>query len=774
MSETIQVSMFANAYATQPKPVQLLALLREIKDGRWQRRQDVIRAKREKKLRETGGDLKAAKKEIKLLKEALPGVTFAGTFSYRENEKWTFPSGFLAADLDHVDSNVTIVRGKLEQSPHAYFVCESVTGTGLRVVFRIAIGTKPDEDTYLRCFEAARQHVRRLCGIEIDPACKDPARLSFVSADRDAYLNLEATPIAPLPETPKAKTRTKPQEQHRDKPDRSQIREMLAVIPKRPDYGDWIKVVAAVGDALSDADAIEVLDEWSAEESPGEYADKLRHRLGDVHIGTLIHLAQEYGWQPPKRNRIAAGKVLPPPPPPYVAPPLDLFPDTVQRFIRAGAATFDVDRAFFVSPILSGAAATIGNARSIRVKEDYIEPPIINTANIAPTGDGKSPVLQTATAPLRLRERELIRKNKEAYAQFAQDLAKWEAKSKKDRADEEKPQKPPLLTCLMDDATIEAVAYRLNDNPHGIALVKDELSHWFESFDQYHDHGGADVSRWLMLWMGSLFAMDRVTKGRSYRIPDPRLSITGGVVPEVFKRLLTDDYFQRGLPARFLFAMPPRNRPRKWIDKDIPAELKADVHELFAKLAALQPHKTEEGQCPALLGLSAEAKKIFVDFHDECARRAFEADFREAAQWSKLSAYSARLALVGQLMRDPDAEKITGDVMQAACDLARWFGHEAERIYALIVETPEQRDQRRLIEFITSRGGAVMVRDLMQSFRTLKNNRVGAETALNKLASAGLGEWIPIQHVGAGRPARKFELKTPRPSTQLSEFTREN
>jgi Primase C terminal 2 (PriCT-2) len=80
---------------------------------------------------------------------------------------------------------------------------------------------------------------------------------------------------------------------------KAEVREMLAVIPKqRPHYDDWIKVVSAVGDALSDADAIEVLNEWSAEESPGEYADKLQHRLTEVHIGTLIHLAKQHGWTP--------------------------------------------------------------------------------------------------------------------------------------------------------------------------------------------------------------------------------------------------------------------------------------------------------------------------------------------------------------------------------------------------------------------------------------------------------------------------------------------
>jgi hypothetical protein len=84
---------------------------------------------------------------------------------------------------------------------------------------------------------------------------------------------------------------------------KEQVREMLAFIPKRPDYGDWIKVVAAVGDVLPDADAIQLLSEWSPEERPGEYAEKLAHRLKDVHAGSLVHLAKEHGWRPKKTEQ---------------------------------------------------------------------------------------------------------------------------------------------------------------------------------------------------------------------------------------------------------------------------------------------------------------------------------------------------------------------------------------------------------------------------------------------------------------------------------------
>src|SRR5262249_38710895 len=147
--------------------------------------------------------------------------------------------------------------------------------------------------------------IRDATGLGIDPSGKDVARLCFVSYDPDLYYNQHAIELEPLLETEKPQSALKQTGgvDRIDKPNKSQIRALLAVIPKRPDYPDWIKVVAAVGDALSEQDAVEVLCEWSDEEQPGEYADKLRHRLQDVHVGSLFHLAKEHGWQPKKTEQ---------------------------------------------------------------------------------------------------------------------------------------------------------------------------------------------------------------------------------------------------------------------------------------------------------------------------------------------------------------------------------------------------------------------------------------------------------------------------------------
>jgi len=124
--------------------------------------------------------------------------------------------------------------------------------------------------------------------------------------------------------------------------------------------------------------------------------------------------------------------------------------------------------------------------------------------------------------------------------------------------------------------------------------------------------------------------------------------------------------------------------------------------------------------------------------------------------------------LVGQLAHDPQAKTVTAGIMQAACNLARWFGNEAVRIYATLSETPAQREERRLVEFIRRRGDEVTVRDVMQGYWPLKNQREKAEAELNALAATGQGKWEPVPHVGAGRPAWKFKLFPTSTSTQFN------
>ena len=397
---------------------------------------------------------------------------------------------------------------------------------------------------------------------------------------------------------------------------------------------------------------------------------------------------------------------LPPPPAPYVPPPLDLLPSVLQDYVHAAAESLKRDVSFVFLPMLSAIGAAIGIARSILLKRGYIQPPNIWTGIINPTGTLKSASIEEGCFAVVEHEQELDRLNREAAEIYAEELATWKAKNKKGRG--QKPKPPEIKTCLMDDLTIEALADRLQSNPRGVLVAKDEISGWLESFDLYHNTKGADVSRWQSLHTGAHFGIDRRTDNRHQRIWLPRVCITGGVQSKVFKRLMKEDYFERGLPARFIFAAPPPLQ-LKWSDATIPEKLRQAVRELFEELWLLQPGRDDHGQlCPKLLRLTEEAREAYIPFYNECGVSALESDEYEAGAWSKLPGYAARFALEGQLarnavardpaLRDPEKPVSTGETMEAACDLARWSGKETSRIYAQLAETPQHRTPWRYSE----------------------------------------------------------------------------
>ena len=300
MSVPVIVSMVQNATEVTTRDVSASEVITYgIKGGTWKCQVEEIRRVYKSVLQKTGSH-KKAKLAVASLKKALPGFLCSGRFSRRAKEGLIEHSGLFCGDLD-VDSlgdkKLQDVRAKLRKSPYLVVDFISPTGFGLKAWVRVPA----DASKHLGSFNAVKQHVLELTGVLIDESGKDLARLCFVSFDPDTYFNPDAIEIEPLPQPEKAKpTPTRKSAKPDSKPDKTQICEMLALIPKRPDYADWIKIVAAVGDVLPDEDAIEVLCEWSPEEKPGEYDEKLRHRLENVTVGTLIYLAEQYGWKGPK------------------------------------------------------------------------------------------------------------------------------------------------------------------------------------------------------------------------------------------------------------------------------------------------------------------------------------------------------------------------------------------------------------------------------------------------------------------------------------------
>ncbi len=443
--------------------------------------------------------------------------------------------------------------------------------------------------------------------------------------------------------------------------------------------------------------------------------------------------------------------------PRYSPPPLEILPTALRDFVKENADALGVDVAFIFLPLLSALAAAIGNTRVIRAKRGFIQPAILWTSIVARSGSKKSPALAAATRFFHERERDLLRANKRATEIFDRCRREWTDESKGGRGEE--PKQPPRLTCLLDDLTLPVIATILSDNPRGALVTKDELAGWFGSFGQFSKGGAAaDVSGWLSLFNGDSLMVDRKTNRESHRIFNPRLSITGCIPPAVLTGALTADFFQRGLPARMMFAAPPP-LPNTWTDKEVSERIEIAANDTFKRLFALEPGVTELMQTPVEIAIGPDGLEVFKEFYNQVGQHAVESGEREEAAWAKLTGGALRLALVGHLSQGFDSVPVGGSVMESAVELALWFGHEAERIYHILNDPPENVVRRRLVEFIEQRRGKVSVKEITDNFRSLKNQTEKTEKLLNELVASGIGHWTPIvSGAKGGRPCRKFEL----------------
>src|SRR5262249_23127325 len=113
------------------------------------------------------------------------------------------------------------------------------------------------------------------------------------------------------------------------------------------------------------------------------------------------------------------------------------------------------------------------------------------------------------------------------------------------------------------------------------------------------------------------------------------------------------------------------------------------------------------------------------------------------------------------------------DSMKAGIALAKWFKHEARRVYAMLDETDAERDQRRLVDWIGRKGGTGTAREVQQGCRWLKEPRT-AETALEELGKAGRGPWEQSPAGQRGQPTRRFKLSTASTVYGNTSFPEEN
>jgi hypothetical protein len=456
--------------------------------------------------------------------------------------------------------------------------------------------------------------------------------------------------------------------------------------------------------------------------------------------------------------------------------PVDALPEPIRSFVDAGARAIGCDPSYLALPLLAAIAAAIGNTRRLELKRGWYVPPILWGAIVGESGTAKTPAFKLVMRPVRERQRKALERHAEAVQRYEADLARWEQdmaawKRARDAARDppKKPDPPQAERFIIIDTTVEAVAPILLANPRGLLLARDELNGWMGSFDRYTGKGkaGADSANWLSMFNAESIIVDRKTgTPRTIYVPQAAVCVCGGIQPAILQRALSIEHRESGLAARLLLAFPPR-RVKRWTEDDIDPTAEAELVRLFDRLYELQPTTDDDGKPrPALVRLSADAKTAWKAYYHAHAIEQAELTGDMAAAWSKLEEYAARLSLVVHFTRwaagdVADETRLNLSSMNAGIVLAKWFKHEARRVYAMLDESDAERDQRGLVDWIDRKGGTVTPREVQQGCRWLREPGA-AEAALDELVKGGRGTWrdVPTTTRG-GRPARLFVSSTP-------------
>ena len=435
------------------------------------------------------------------------------------------------------------------------------------------------------------------------------------------------------------------------------------------------------------------------------------------------------------------GRLLPPVP----NFPVHVLPEPGRSLAIEGAAAIGVPPDLIAVPLLGFVAGAVGRSRRLVLKKGWEERAVLDPAVVAPPGSAKTPALRLAQYAAEALQKEAHDRYQAALQAFEAALALWEASDKAERG--AMPVRPVLQHIFTNDATMEAMALLLCDSS-GLVLVQDELVGWIKSFDAYRTAG--DRQRFLSLWSSVTLKVDRKGTGTLY-VPDPALTVVGGVKPDLLPELHNDAGRRDGFVERILWSRP-HVAPAAWSDQVVADATRAAMVDTFRRIVA----SSGAGRGGSVQFDDAAKTRWVTWFNANCGRIATTRGIEQGIL-AKLPSQAARLALVLHCLGDPDGQQdqLSDETLGDALELAEYFLAHARLVLPAFSSNDAALDSR-VLGILDDAGSWISRRDLHQ--RLGGHVKAAAlDEAIELLVGHGLVEEREVQDTG-GRPAKECRI----------------
>lgn len=433
--------------------------------------------------------------------------------------------------------------------------------------------------------------------------------------------------------------------------------------------------------------------------------------------------------------------------------PVNILPENLACFVKSSSKAIGCPADFIGVFVLTTLSAAIGTARCIRVKDGWIEPLVLYSAVVAPPASKKSPAFKLTLRPVLEKQTELKHNYLDHKAQFEVEFEHWE----KDKKTAAKPNKPLWVRNYVNDFTFEGLAKILQHNPKGLLLGLDEVAAWVKSMDQYRKGRGSDREKWLSMWTCNDIIIDRASYEEPILIPQPFVSVTGGIQPDRLKLFRSNE--SDGFIDRILFSFPEPITDC-WVEDSVSPVVLAAYKKLYDDLYDLSADNVSGIQTkPLVLDFSKEAKKGFINFYSQnISDINSEVNPTLKSTFKKIEAYTARFALLLQLCHKPESLLVEAQAVEGAAILGDYFKAHSRKVYAHLNGGKIDDRILKAVEIMRSHGNEITLRECYTKGIVGCKSAASATKLFNDLKEAGYGTVLQVKNASGGRSTVIFRF----------------
>lgn len=354
--------------------------------------------------------------------------------------------------------------------------------------------------------------------------------------------------------------------------------------------------------------------------------------------------------------------------------PIEVFPELFRAYANDLKDTLNYPIDYTGSAILTAVSTAIGTSVKLSVKSGWSEYASLFVALIGNAGANKTHPINTVFQPIRIIDKQRHLDYETAYSFYMA----YEKLSKKDKESEEQIFCPKLEKSILSNFTPEVLNKRLEENPRGCTVLSDELATFFEAMNNYSK--GDQIGVYLSFWSNQPTTIDRIGNAIPLFISKPYLSIIGGLQPRVLNTAFPPNKLNNGFFQRFLFAYPDEALKAPINDNEANAKLSKKyqryIEDCFTQLT------------DRVLVFTPEAKEFFYRWQtDNCDKVNEHQNSIKGEILSKYDNHFLRLALLLQMMHDPEAEAVELKAVEGAKLLCDYYLKCAFKVLAKIQNT---------------------------------------------------------------------------------------